>query len=53
VNGRTIPGETFVDQRDDLVERGRLLTLLLRDTANEAIHALDVLGAAKQRARGR
>src|SRR5882672_4727121 len=46
--------KTLVDKSDDLVERLGLLTLLLRDAADETVHALDVLGAAKQRAcRGR
>src|SRR5207237_1558206 len=45
--------KTLVDERDDLVERRRQPTLLLCDAPDQAVHALDVLGAAKQSARRR
>src|SRR6266850_5539411 len=47
----TVSGQALVHQADNLVQRLGLQPLLLRDAADEAVDALDVLGAAEQRAR--
>ena len=47
-----VASQPIVDERDDLVERLGLQPLLLRDPPHQAVDALDVLGAAEERARG-
>src|SRR3989442_6781755 len=52
-NGRTILAQTLVHQCDDLVQRVGVKSLLAGNPSNQAVDALDVLGPAEKRARGR
>jgi len=51
--GRAVFFQTLVHKCDDLVQCVGLESLLAGDSPNQTVHPLDVLGAAKKRARRR
>jgi hypothetical protein len=44
--------ETFVDPRNNLIQRSAFESGLAGDTPHQAVDTFDVFGAAEQRARG-